>query len=274
VSLQDLPEPAVIEPLGYEPILAALVAAFRQRYPEYSALVESDPAIKLLEVAAYREMILRQRINEAAKSQLLAFAAGADLDHLAAFYGVERLPEEQDEALRQRCRARIQGFANAGGAAHYRYWALSASPGVQDVGVVSPMPGLVRVAVLVREGADAQAVLEAVSAQLAREDVRVLTDTVEVVDAQIKRVMVRATLWRLPGTLPQAIGAIAEQLRATIRQRARLGWDATRSWLMAQLHQPGIHRVELIAPAEDARCAAHEAVRLEEVELIDGGVDE
>ena len=94
---------------------------------EFSALVESDPAIKLLEVAAYRETILRARVNDAFKATLLAFAAGNDLDNLAAFYGLTRLAQETDAELKDRTINRIQGSSTAGGAAWYRYQALTAN---------------------------------------------------------------------------------------------------------------------------------------------------
>ena len=55
-------------------------------------------------------MLLRNRINIAARGQLLAYAAGTDLDHLAAFYGVERLAGEGDERLRLRIQLRIKGY--------------------------------------------------------------------------------------------------------------------------------------------------------------------
>ncbi|MCX8018636.1 MAG: baseplate assembly protein, partial [Rhodocyclaceae bacterium] len=116
IDLSHLPPPAVVETLDYEAILASLKADLSARLPELAPVLqlESEPLVKLLQVAAWRELVLRQRINEAAKSQLLAFATGSDLDHLAAFYGVARLPQEDDEALRGRVRARIMGFANAG----------------------------------------------------------------------------------------------------------------------------------------------------------------
>ncbi len=173
-DLASLPTPAVIEPLSFETIFIELQSEFQSRYPDYSALLASDPAVKLLEVAAYREVLLRNRINTAAKASLLAFAAGSDLDHLAAFYGVTRLMDETDEALRLRTRQRIIGFANAGGAAHYRYWALSASPEVADVEVDSPEPGRVRISVLAKGEADTvpDTVLDAVRAVVLRADIR------------------------------------------------------------------------------------------------------
>jgi len=201
-DLASLPTPAVIEPLSFEMIFSELQTEFQSRYPDYSALLASDPAVKLLEVAAYREVLLRNRINAAAKASLLAFATGSDLDHLAAFYGVTRLMEEADEALRLRTRQRIIGFANAGGAAHYRYWALSASPDVADVEVDSPEPGRVRISVLAKgeEETVPDAVLEAVRAVVLRDDIRVLTDTVEVVAAELIPVTVTARIWLYPDT--------------------------------------------------------------------------
>ena len=48
-ELSDLPLPQIIEALDYEKILAALKSDFKARWPDYSAFLESDPAIKLLE---------------------------------------------------------------------------------------------------------------------------------------------------------------------------------------------------------------------------------
>lgn len=67
-DLASLPTPAVIEPLSFETIFIELQSEFQSRYPDYSALLASDPAVKLLEVAAYREVLLRNRINTAAKA--------------------------------------------------------------------------------------------------------------------------------------------------------------------------------------------------------------
>ena len=123
LNLTSLPDPAIIEALSFQTIFNDLKDDFSTRFSEYSALVESDPAIKLLEVAAQREVILRQRVNDAFKATLLAFAAGTDLDQLAA-YGLTRLTDELDADLRERTINRIQGSSTAGGAAWYRYQAL------------------------------------------------------------------------------------------------------------------------------------------------------
>ena len=263
-DLASLPTPAVIETLSFETIFTELQGEFQSRYPDYSALLASDPAIKLLEVAAYREVLLRNRINEAAKASLLAFATGSDLDHLAAFYGVTRLTDETDEALRLRTRQRIIGFANAGGAAHYRYWALSASPEVADVEVDSPEPGRVRISVLAKgeEQTVSNAVLDAVRAVVLRDDIRVLTDTVEVVPAELMPVAVYARLWLYPDAPLETLAAIQAVFASTLAACAGLGWDLTRSWIVGQLQRAGVHKVELLSPTTDIRVAANQAVRL------------
>ena len=96
-ELSDLPLPEIIESLSYETIFGALKDDFKARWPDYSSFLESDPAMKLLEVAAYRELLLRARVNDAARANLLAFAGGSDLDHLASFYGVFRMVIQEED---------------------------------------------------------------------------------------------------------------------------------------------------------------------------------
>lgn len=266
-DLSSLPAPSIIEPLSFEAILEELLGDFVARYPDFSALLASDPAFKLLEVAAYRELLLRNRINDAARANLLAFAVGADLDHLAAFYGVERLANESDDALRLRTRQRIVGFANAGGAAHYRYWALSASPAVADVEVDSPEPGRVRVSVLAKDTALSETVLASVRAVVLRDDIRVLTDTVEVVEAELIPVTVTARIWLYPDAPTESFDAIQPAFVAAFSARAGLGDDIVRSWVVSQLQQPGVYKVDLISPAADVTAQAHQAARLTEINL-------
>ena len=274
-DLVSLPAPAVIEPLSFETIFSELQTEFQSRYPDYSALLASDPAVKLLEVAAYREILLRNRINAAAKASLLAFATSSDLDHLAAFYGVTRLMDETDEGLRLRTRQRIIGFANAGGAAHYRYWALSASPEVADVEVDSPEPGRVRISVLAKgeEQTVSNAVLDAVRAVVLRDDIRVLTDTVEVVPAELIPVTVTARIWLYPDTPMAAFEAIEARFKEALAAQSGLGWDLTPSWVIGELHRPGVHKVELHSPTTDIRANANQAVRLMHLNLEFAGRD-
>lgn len=152
IDFSSIPDPTIIEPLDFETILAAMIADLQARDPSYTEILESDPGIKILEVAAARELILRQRVNDALQATLLRFALGADMDNLAVFYGVTRLEDESDEALRLRTIERIMGSSTAGGAAWYRFQALSADDRVKDAAVSSPTPGSVSIAILSKEG--------------------------------------------------------------------------------------------------------------------------
>lgn len=90
-------QPNIIEPLNFEEIFSRMKEELISRDESFTALVESDPAIRILEVAAWRELLLRERINEAIKSNLLKFATGNDLDNLAEFYVVERENGEKNQ---------------------------------------------------------------------------------------------------------------------------------------------------------------------------------
>jgi phage-related baseplate assembly protein len=152
IDFSVIPAPEIIEELDYETILGEMIADLQGRDPSYTEILESDPGVKILEVAAARELILRQRINDALQATLLRYAMGSDMDNLAAFYGVTRLQGEADDALRLRTIERIMGSSSAGGRAWYRFHALAADPRVKDANVSSPASGQVAVAILSKEG--------------------------------------------------------------------------------------------------------------------------
>jgi len=98
IDLSQLPSPKVIETLDFEVILTARKEAFLSLYPEEQQAemtnrlaLESEPLTKLLQESAYRELLLRQRINDAARAVMLAHAQEADLDQIGANYNVYRL---------------------------------------------------------------------------------------------------------------------------------------------------------------------------------------
>ena len=128
-DLTQLPPPEVVETLDFETILQVHRADLLARYPEAAAVIdlESEPLNKLLQAHAYRELLYRQRVNEAARAHLLAFATGADLDHKAAFYGLTRLAGESDERLRARVQLRIKSLAGNGTREAYELTAMTAS---------------------------------------------------------------------------------------------------------------------------------------------------
>ena len=95
MQLLDLPAPEVIEEFDFETIkqrkLDTFMAIAKTKGIEYVPS-ESDDVMTMIETDSYEEMLLRTRINNAVKAELLLFAKGSDLDHLGATrYGVVRL---------------------------------------------------------------------------------------------------------------------------------------------------------------------------------------
>lgn len=272
LDLTQLPPPEVIETLDFEAILAELLSEFQSRYPDYSALLESDPAMKLLEVAAYRELLLRNRINAAARANLIAFAVGSDLDHLAAFYGLDRQAGEDDSRLRRRLQLRIASLAANGTAEHYRLLAMTASPAVRDVGVWRNRPGEIELILRIEPpGAEATA-LAAIRRALTAQDAQPLGVAITLRQAIWHPVTVRAHLYRQADAPLNLIETLRETLPEALTAYAQIGRDLPRSWLMAQLHRAGVSRVDLIEPAADLILANDHIVAVGEIELIDRGV--
>ncbi|WP_265045238.1 MULTISPECIES: baseplate J/gp47 family protein [unclassified Wolbachia] len=250
-------QPNIIEPLNFEEIFSRMKEELIRRDSSFTALVESDPAMKVLEVAAWRELLLRQRINEAVKSNLLKFAMGEDLDNLAEFYGVERQKEEDDERFRKRIKARIVAGGN------YRYHALSADSRVKDALVESLVPGSVRISILSTElsttGIPPEELLEIVRNQLNREDVRILTDTIEVVSCNIIEVDIHS---KISINRPDIIETVKKKFIEKFETTKRLGWKVTKSWIIANLFVDGVENVELIEPREDVVVLGNECAAL------------
>ena len=290
LDLSSLPAPDVVQQLGYEAILAALIADLQARWPEFDALVESEPLIKLLQLTAYRELVLRQQFNDRARSVMLAFAAGNDLVHLAALFGVSRLvltPAnpvtgaaavlESDDDLRRRVLLAPDSWSVAGPEAAYIFHALSADPGILDASATSPAPGEVVVSLLSRTGTGAASAgqIAAVQAVVAGDGVRPLTDLVTVVSAQILpyQVIAQLTLFAgpdAPTILAQAIAAVTAHCEAA----RRMGRDVPRSALIAALHVGGVQRVVLAQPAADLVCSAIQAGHVTAITITIAGVDE
>lgn len=275
IDFSSIPAPEIIEELDFETILAAMIADLQARDPSYTEILESDPGVKILEVAAARELILRQRINDALQSTLLRFAGGGDLDNLAAFYGVTRLEGESDDALRPRIIERVMGSSTAGGTAWYRYAALSASPLVKDAAVSSPAPGEVLVNILSTQGngTPSSGLLTTVNTALQSDSVRVITDVVTVAGATINTVPVTAQVYLYPDTPIEVFNGLQASLTAAFTAASGLGWDVTRSWLIAQIHPAGVQRVTLTAPANDVVCGPGQAPALGAITLTMAGRD-
>lgn len=299
IDLSQLPAPQIVDVPDFENLLAERKAAFIALYPasEQAAVartlaLESEPITKQLQESTYREVLLRQRINEAAQAVMVAYALGGDLDQLAANYNVNRLTVtpadndavppvaavlESDDALRLRVPAAFEGLSVAGPTAAYEFHARSADGRVADASATSPAPADVVLTVLSREG-DGTAdndLLAVVEKALNSESVRPVADRLTVRSAEIIPYSVEATVFLYPGPETEPVMAAAKaSLQKYIASQTRLGRDIRRSALYAALHVEGVQRVELASPLADVVLDKTQAASCTQWNVTNGGTDE
>lgn len=218
IDLSQFPAPDVVETLDYESILAERKAVLISLFPEdqqeavaRTLALESDPLVKYLEENAFRELLWRQRLNEAALAVTLAYSEGSDLDVMATNNDTERLTitpgddttipptppvMESDADLRLRAQQAFEGLNVAGPVGAYEYHGRSADGRVADISVDSPTPACVTISVLSREGDGSASddLLAAVEKALNAEDVRPVGDRATVQSAAIVSYQIDATL--------------------------------------------------------------------------------
>lgn len=280
IDLSQLPAPQVIEALDFEGILAELKADLIARHPAAAEVLdlESEPLVKLLEVAAYRELVLRARYNDEARALLLAYAIGSDLDHIGATYYQEaRLlvtpadPEavppvpavwESDDDYRSRLALKPESYSVAGPTGAYRYHALSASGLVKAASVTSPQPGTTTVYVMARsgDGTPDAGLVATVLAALDAETIRPLSEEVLVEAASIIDYTIDVDLTVYPGPSGEAalIAAQAE-LEALAAASHTLDREVTLSAITAAAQRPGVKRNVINQPLADVVCGIGEA---------------
>ena len=299
IDLSQLPPPVVVEPLDFETLFAQRKAAFIAMYPEdeqeeiaRTLELESEPITMLLEENCYRELLLRQRVNEAARAVMLAYSTDSDLDNLAVNFNVERLTiQEEDDSvtppieavmqsdpdLRTRTQQAFEGLSVAGPTAAYEFWGRSADGRVADISAVSPTPACVTISVLSREGDGTASddLLSVVAAALNDEEVRPVADRVTVQSAEIVPYQIDAMLYIYPGPEAEPVRQASEQqLQAYIAAQNRLGRDIRLSAIYAALHVEGVQRVELAQPVADIVLSDYQASHCTEYTITVGGYDE
>lgn len=276
IDLSQLPAPQVVEVPDFEALLAERKEALIALYPEEERIavrrvlaLESDPQVKNLQENTYREILLRQRINEAAQAVMVAYARGSDLDHLAARSNVSRLTitpadndavppvaavMESDDDLRVRVPEAFEGLSVAGPEAAYMFHARSADGRVADVSATSPAPAKVLITVLSREGEGVASadLLNIVDRALNAENVRPVADMVTTQAATIFKYRVEARLHLFDGvTAGPCLKAAKEKLAAYLAEQNRLGRSVRGKSYGAVLRVAGVDWVEMIEPAAD-----------------------
>ncbi|MEZ2603171.1 baseplate assembly protein [Kluyvera intermedia] len=283
IDLSQLPPPRMLEMPKFREQKAKRLAELQSLAPTFNALVESDPAMKLLEILVYREMVNTARFNSGILAVLLAYAKGSDLDQLGANYDVARkvrkpaddttIPPteavmEKDDAFRLRIRLSWYARNTAGSVQAYEYFALSADGAVLDAKAYGPQedasisPGHVEVYVLNNEGegVPGQALLDTVAGDLSADFTRPLNDYVVVKAATIIEYAVTATL--MTGSGPDAqtvLDAAKKAMQRYADSVHRIGVPMSIAGVYRALKQPGVEDVILVEPLDTIEAGTGEA---------------
>jgi phage-related baseplate assembly protein len=295
IDLSLLPTPDAIEAIDFETIYASRKQKLVDLFPAsvqqdvYDTLaLESEPMSIVLQENSYREIVIRQRINECVRRVLLAFAKGADLDHIGARYYVKRLVVQQadpnaspplplimesDDSLLERIQDAYEGLSTAGPRGAYIFHTRSADGRVLDATAVSPDPCDVVISVLSAEGdgTASEELLDIVRAALNDEEVRPLGDRVTVQSSVIVDYSVRAKLHMKtsgPGC-EQAIALATARVTEFVGRRQRQGWSVWLDKLDSLLHVEGVERVEIEEPAAHIVLDESQAARCIAVDVTD-----
>ena len=277
VDFNSLPKPNFIEVIDFEIILSERKEYFISLYPadEQAAIRntlsrESEPVNKLLQENAYREVILRNQINEKALSTQLAFAKKDDLDVWGANFDVKRLlispadnsvtPPllaiyETDEDFRYRIQKKLDALSTAGPESSYEYHTLSADGRVSDVKCSSPAPAHALLTILQRDtenNASSQALNNIVLNYVSADKKRPTGDRVQVQSAEIINYGIEAVLVtrNVPETDP-VLAAAKSSISAYTKEAKRIGKGVFFSDLYSALKVSGVERVELISPINE-----------------------
>ncbi|KAG0188577.1 hypothetical protein DFQ28_004622 [Apophysomyces sp. BC1034] len=209
----------------------------------------------------------KQRVNDAVRAVMLAFAMGNDLEQRAALFGLVRLIvtpadpannveaiAESDDSLRERIQLAPQGFSVAGPSAAYVTKARAVDGRIIDAQTSRPRPGDVLVSLLSIEGdgTASDELCSAVGIALSAEDQRPLNDTVLVKSAEIIRYRIRAK-----GYTRTAVGAdvLIAQAKKNAQAYAdkvhRIGIGVAESGIKGVCQAAGLSKTELIEPIGD-----------------------
>lgn len=273
IDLSLLAPPDVVKQISFEEILKLRLDQFyqemRQDQPDFPDLLESDPAMKLAQVFAYGEMLIRQDANEQALAVLLAFAKDNDLDHKAAERNLQRriispatenAPEvkESNESLRRRVQLAPEGQTTAGSEGSYIFHGLNADPRVKDIYPYAPLDendnptGICNIYVLSTEGTGeaSEDLLNVVTAALNAKSVRPLTDKPLVYSASILNYSIEAEIFIDEGPDENIILSSCYKAAEEYTNKSHSFNDGiSLSGIYQALHQPGVSRVNLISPA-------------------------
>lgn len=280
IDFTQLPIPNLIQELDFESLFndrkekfIALYEPSEQEAWRNTLNRESDPVVKILQENAYLELLYTNKCNADARSLLLAYAAGPDLDHLAITeYGLVRLiitaadnsvvpplPAiyESDDRLKERCLLQFDGMNTAGSSNAYKFFTLSADGRVDGVKVYSHIDQPYLLDIIISQvdsqnGEASQELVNIVQAALDPEHVRPICDRPIAKSSLASPYSINARLFVGKNAEDSLLLEAAHlRIQSYIEKSRKNGQSIRLSALYAALHVDGIYRVELDSPTAD-----------------------
>jgi phage-related baseplate assembly protein len=297
IEIDQLPEMQVLEKLDSEDVLTKrmneFVALWDKHDPPAGAQydvehLEFDPIRINQEANTFFELLLRDRVNQAAKSVTLAFASGPDLEAIGSRYpgGMPRLSGENDDHYRMRIWLSSNTLSPHGTYDSYVFWALSADPTLRDATAVARRGTPDVTITIMADGAPVTTNLtkngispfptptpivpqiDKVRTYVDSHSRKALTDVVSVRSPHIITIDYVIDYWLFPGwdlklLEPELYIAMAE----LIETQRWLGYSHTLDAVDAALKRSGVYKLHVISPANDVEIDQHEVVVVRSVKL-------
>ncbi len=237
-----------------------------------TVLQPSTPERILIDILAYRELLMREAIQDACLQNTVDFARGGFLDAIGRLLGVVRMDGEYDEDFRVRVLLASERFAS-GTKSAYRFHALSA--GARDALVYSynekaDVPiGTVRVAITGDDGEPSEELKASVLSALNDEKVRSVCDVIEIANDVVNEVFAYVVNFEIGikakrGYVYRDVRDAVEGKFILIREKYQFRFNVLISWAelgRELLAVEGVERIELISPSSPIFTPSFPSVR-------------
>lgn len=160
---------------------------------------------------------------------------------------------EDDQNLAERVYLAPSSFSTAGPDDAYKYWVKDYSPGIGDVKVTSPSPGIVDIRFIMSDGTvPSDGTIQAVQEYVSQRGKRPLTDCVQVKKPDIAGYAIDITYY-INTADSNMVAAIQEQVNTAIEeykqwQASKVGRDINPDELVCRIKNAGAKRTVVRAP--------------------------
>lgn len=292
----------VIETISSDLMISDRMAKFKELWASYDPpnaaqydvdTLEFDPVKINQENNAFFEMLVRDRVNQAARAVTLIFAVGTDLEAIASRYpgGIPRLTSESDEHYRNRIWLSTSTFSPHGNSEAYSFYALTSMSGLLRDASATCVPGTPNVTItvmldgppvdVVRDSANrpvpdingfyqlglfptplpTDQQMSIIRAYVTDKSRKGLTDVVTVNKAKLIEIDYKIRIWLLPTWDWKATyNSILLQMVKLIEGNRWLGVSLTIATIEAAAVQPGVFDVKVDEPAHNVIAGLHQVI--------------